>query len=132
MRTDNLQETIKLRNMIRRILNWLHSNMEFRIREEKRGNYAMYYPQVKGGLLGSLGVWRYFRLSEYNNNRYTIWAKSSIIKECPYRSEFKDYAEKSIDGFITTLIPFGMPRYEKKRITYKYRSVGSDGTVRYI
>lgn len=118
--------------MIRRILNWLHSNMEFRIREEKRGKYAMYYPQVKGGLLGRLGVWRYFNIRAFNDNRYTIWAKSDIIKNYPYRSEFKDYVEESIDKFIKTLIPLGMPKYEKKHITYKYRTVGSDGTVRYI
>ncbi len=118
--------------MIGRLLNWMHSDMEFRIREEKRGKYAMYYPQVKGGLLGMLGVWRYFNISTFNCKRYTICAKSSIIKNCPYRSEFKDYAEKSIDTFIETLLPFGMPRYEKKHITYKYRTVGSDGTVRYI
>ena len=106
--------------------------MEFSIREEMRGNYVLYYPQVKGGLLGRLGVWRYFHPSGYNNNRYTIWAKSSIIKDYPYRSEFKDFAEESIDKFIKTLIPLGEPKYEKKHITYKYRTVGSDGTVRYI
>lgn len=110
----------------------MHSNMEFRIREERRGRCVMYYPQVKGGLLGRLGVWRYFNISTFNCNRYTICAKSDIIKNCPYRSEFKDYAEESIDAFIETLIPLGMPKREKKHITYKYRTVGSDGTVRYI
>ncbi len=118
--------------MLGKLLRWLHSNMEFRIREERRGKYAMYYPQVKGGLLGRLGVWRYFHPIGFNCNRYTIWAKSDIIKSCVYRSEFKDYAERSIDSFIKTLIPLGMPKREKKRITYKYRSVGSDGTIRYI
>ena len=106
--------------------------MEFRIREEKRGKYAMYYPQVKGILLGRLGVWRYFNIRAFNNNRYTMWAKSDIIRNCPYSSEFKDFAEESIDDFIKTLIPLGMPRYEKKRVSYKYRTVGSDGAVRYI
>ena len=118
--------------MIQKLFNWLHSNMEFRIREEMRGNYVLYYPQVKGGLLGRLGVWRYFNPFGYDNNRYTIWAKSDIIKEYPRRSEFKDCAEKAIDEFIKTLIPLGATKREKKRVSYKYRTVGSDGTVRYI
>lgn len=42
--------------MLGKLLRWFHSNMEFRIREEKRGKYVLYYPQVKGGLLGMLGV----------------------------------------------------------------------------
>lgn len=106
--------------------------MEFRIREEKRGEYMLYYPQVRGGLLGRLGVWRYFNPLGYSNNRYTIWAKSDIIRNFPYRSEFKDFAEESIDKFIETLIPLGKPKREKKRVSYKYRTVGSDGTIRYI
>lgn len=118
--------------MLGRLLRWMHSNMEFRIREERCGDEVTYYPQVKGGLFGRLGVWRYFNIYTFNCNRYTIYTKSNIIKNCPCSSVFKDNAERSIDSFIKTLIPLGMPKREKKRITYKYRAVGSDGTIRYI
>lgn len=118
--------------MIDKLFNWLHSNMEFRVREERVGDDVHNYPQVKGGILGKLGIWRYFASLEFSHERYTIWAKTKLIRCAPMWDWSRNEAEKDIEKFIETLVPFKFPKRNKKRVSYKYRTVGSDGKVRYI
>jgi hypothetical protein len=106
--------------------------MEFRVREEYDGEYIHYYPQVKGGILGKLGIWRYFTPLHYECNRYSIWAKTELMRSVPVEKWDRELAEKDIEKFIQTLVPFKPRKHKKKRVSYKYRTVGSDGTVRYV
>lgn len=127
------ENIIKTRNnMIGKLFDWLHSNMEFRIREERIDDDVWYYPQVKGGILGKLGIWRYFAPLSYDEDRHTIWVKTELIRNSPMLESSRDYAEKCVEKFIKTLVPFKFPKRDKKRVSYKYRTVGSDGTIRYI
>ena len=118
--------------MFQKLFNWLHSDMEFRVREERMNNDTCYYPQVKGGILGKMGMWRYFTPLYYKVSRYTVWSKTELMRCVPVKEWSRKSAEEDIESFIKTLIPFNSEKHEKKRITYKYRTVGSDGTVRYI
>ena len=103
--------------------------MEFRIKIKRYNNGdAEYYPQVKSGLLGKLGVWRYFAPLEYDRQRYTVWAKTYLFQYCSLRRFSEENAQKSINDFIETLI---RPR-RLIGVDYKYRVCKSNDDVKYI
>lgn len=103
--------------------------MEFRIKIKNYNNGETdFYPQVKTGLLGKLGIWRYFSSLEYSTPRYLVFKKTCIFRCFAVCRHSEEGARECINVFIATV--------KKIRrlvsVDYKYRVCNSHNEVKYI
>lgn len=109
-------------------------NLKFRIKckESKWWNGVLYYPQVKGGLLGKLGIWRYFNSMTYNiayyetllSTKTTLFVNDAVC--CNSLDDAKSKAQTFFDNFKPS-----SEIYEIPKTGCYYAHFADDGTIKW-